>query len=226
MRTLLILLSTLLVSSAYAQEEPKEVPVDTAPLVIAENEGIPPEPQCQNTEGQICVEKEDLKLFLKLAEERKCLDDTTPEFKLDSITIIMDEDGRVFYSGADPNKPYKLEMTWCHYKATGEGEVKVLAAMNEPPTWGFRFRPKAYLGYLPFKLMQKDSDFSSGLDAGLLLDVFYVKWVNFNVAAGFRSTGAGAGFDLTSNFGLYLGYSFAWDMKPTHNLLGAAYFAF
>ena len=185
------------------------------------------ETPCQNDSTSVCVNREDLKKFLALAKERKCLDDTKPAFQVDPITIITDEDGRVFYSGADPKKPYRLTMTWCQYTIEGTGEVKLLAAMNEPPVWGFRFRPKAYLGYLPSKLILGDSDFKAGVDAGLQLDFLYYQWVNLNVTAGFRSTGAGLGFDLTKNFGVYAGYAFTWDMQPTpHNVLGSIYFAF
>jgi hypothetical protein len=59
-----------------------------------------------------------------------------------------------------------------------------------------------------------------------MLDLFYVQWANLNVAAGFRSTGVGVGFDLTKNFGVFVGYGFAWSLNPPHNALGAAYFAF
>jgi hypothetical protein len=117
-------------------------------------------------------------------------------------------------------------MEWCHYTVMGEGRVNLIAAMNEPPTWGFRFRPKAYLGYIPTQLLVSDPSLSDGVDAGLMLDLFYVQWANLNVAAGFRSTGVGVGFDLTKNFGVFVGYGFAWSLNPPHNALGAAYFAF
>ena len=185
----------------------------------------PADPTCQNTETQICVDKEDLRKFLALAVERQCLDQNTPEFELQPITIITDQEGRVFYTGADPDKPYKLTMRWCHYEVEGDGKVHLVAAMNEPPTWGFRFRPKAYLGYIPTKLLVSGPEFYDGVDAGVMLDLFYWQWANLNLTAGFRSTGAGAGFDLTNNFGLYAGYAFSWSDTP-HNVLGGAYFAF
>lgn len=198
----------------------------TVLAILAPQPVVAQEPsKCTSTDTEICVEKEDLKKFLQLAKERQCLDDTTPKFTLDGITVVTDQDGRVFYSGADPEKPYKLHMSWCHYEVSGEGEVKLIAAMTEPPTWGFRFRPKAFVGYLPLRAFEDDAEASDGFDAGLMLDFFYYKWANLNVHAGFRSTGAGFGFDLTKNFGAYLAYAFGWK-EPYHQALGSIYFAF
>lgn len=216
----LVFLAILLASTPVLAVEDPESPVFKDPFTA------PPEAPKECQGDDVCVAREDLDKFIELARERQCLDRTPPTFRLDPITIITDKEGRVFYTGNDPKRPYKLRVDWCHYSLEAEGEVKVVAAMNEPPTWGFRFRPKAYLGYLPLKLIEKGSSFSDGIDAGLMLDFFYVRWVNVNIAAGFRSTGAGAGFDITENFGAYIGYAFAWGMDPAHNVLGSIYFAF
>jgi hypothetical protein len=173
--------------------------------------------------GKVCLPKADLEKFVALARERKCLDESEPEFTLDSISVVTDTDGRVFYSGADPRRPYKVTMKWCHLTVVGDGEVELVAAMRTPDTSGFRFRPKAYLGYLPLKLSERD--FDEGIDAGMLVDLAYIEWVNFNVAAGFRSVGAGLGFDLTANFGAYAGYALGWT-DPLHNVNAGIYFAF
>lgn len=174
-------------------------------------------------EGNVCVPEADLEKFVAIARERQCLDDKDPVFTIDSVTVITDSDGRVFYSGADPKKPYKITMKWCHLAIEAEGEVELVAAIRTPETSGFRFRPKAYLGYLPLKLA--DREFNEGIDAGILLDLAYIEWVNFNLAAGFRSVGAGLGFDLTTNFGAYAGYALGWT-KPLHNANVGIYFAF
>jgi hypothetical protein len=175
-------------------------------------------------EGSTCVPPEDLKVMVETLKEKHCLQTEKPTFTLDSITIITDEKGRVFYTGADPN-PYKLKMTWCGYEADGEGKVKVVSAMKEPETWGFRFRPKAYLGYLPAEPLFYASSARQGIDAGLMLDFFHVKFANVNVAVGFRSVGLGFGVDVTQNFGLYTGYALAWA-SWNHNLNSALWFAF
>lgn len=95
-------------------------------------------------QGSTCVPPDDLAAMVVVLKEKKCLQTEKPTFELDSITVITDEKGRIFYTGADP-KPYKLRMKWCSYEAEGTGQVKVVAAVKEPSTWGFRFRPKAYL---------------------------------------------------------------------------------
>jgi hypothetical protein len=175
-------------------------------------------------EGSTCVPPEDMKAFVTILKEKKCLQTEKPTFTLDPITIITDEHGRVFYTGADPN-PYKLKMTWCGYEADGEGSVKLTAAMKEPETWGFRFRPKAYLGYLPLEPIAYSKTASQGIDAGLMLDFFHVQFANVNVAVGFRSFGLGAGVDITKNFGGYLGYAMTWA-SWNHNLNSGIWFAF
>ena len=175
-------------------------------------------------EGSTCVPPDDLKAFVAIAREKHCLQTEKPTFTLDPITIITDEKGQVFYTGADPN-PYKLRMKWCGYEADGEGKVKLTAAMKEPETWGFRFRPKAYLGYLPAEPLFHGSSARQGIDAGLMLDFFHVKWANVNVAVGFRSFELGAGVDVTQNFGLVLGYSVSW-LAWHSNILGGIDFAF
>lgn len=178
---------------------------------------------CTPAAGKVCLPEADLEKFVAITRERKCLDDSKPEFTIDSVTIVTDADGRVFYSGADPKTPYKLHMKWCHYSIGAEGKIELVAALTTPETSGLRFRPKAYLGYLPLKLA--DRDVNEGIDAGILIDLAYIEWVNFNVAAGFRSVGGGLGFDLTSNFGAYAGYALGWT-KPLHNANVGIYFAF
>lgn len=175
-------------------------------------------------QGSTCVPPEDMKVFVQLLKEKKCLQTEVPSFELDPITIVVDEKQRVFFSGADPN-PYQLKMKWCSYEAVGMGKVKVVAAMKEPETWGLRFRPKAYLGYLPLEPLVYASEPVGGVDAGLLLDFFHVQLANVNLAVGFRSFGLGVGVDVTQNFGAYAGYGMSWN-GWNHNLNVALWFAF
>lgn len=157
-----------------------------------------------------CVAPSDMSTFMAVLREKQCLQKQNPTFKLDSVTIIVDRDGRIFYSGADPH-PYHLEMQWCGYDVRAEGKVNVVAAVQEPPTWGLRFRPKAFMGLLLLEPFRSQKTLNDGLDAGLMLDLFYYKSLNLNVHAGFRSVGGGVGVDLFRSFGLYGGYALAWD---------------
>lgn len=159
-----------------------------------------------------CVPKEDIHTFATLLREKKCQLDESPEFELDPIQIVIDKDGRVFYSGADP-KPYKLRMRWCNYEVEAEGKVKLIAAMRQPPIWGFRLRPKAYMGILPSEVFYSSDDpreFGDFVDAGVMVDFLYYDWANLNGVVGYRSVGAGVGIDLTENFGVYSGYALTW----------------
>lgn len=182
------------------------------------------ETPCTPSDKTVCLPQADFQRFLDIAVERQCLEQTKPVFHLDSVVVTTDAEGRVFYSGSDPKKPYTLKMSWCNYEVQATGNVDLVAAMKVPQTAGLRFRPKAYLGYLPLKL-SKGGRFESGVDAGLLIDWLYVDWANLNVAAGFRSVGLGVGADLSTNFGVYAGYALGWT-QPVHNLNASIYFAF
>lgn len=180
--------------------------------------------ECADGDG-VCVLEEDLMDLVTIAKEHKCLHETKPKLDVDEVTIITDVDGRIFHTGADPGRPFKIMMSWCDYEVLAEGKVNLIAAKNEPDTWGFRFRPKAYLGYLVSRAFDESGSAGDGIDAGLLLDFFHVEWVNVNAAAGFRSVGAGVGFDLTTNFGAHVAYGLGWG-RPLHNIGAGVYFAF
>jgi hypothetical protein len=158
--------------------------------------------------GSTCVPPADMRVFVELLQEKQCLQKTPPQFKLDSITIIEDKEGRIYYSGAQPH-PYTLKMSWCGYEATGTGNVNVQVAIREPPVWGFRFRPK-FAGSFLFVDAFKQKNAAEAVDVGILWDFFYWHAWNLNVATGFRSVGAGVGVDLTRNFSLYAGYAFSF----------------
>jgi len=155
-----------------------------------------------------CVEKEDLDVFLAGLREKKCLLETKPTFELDPIVIVIDKDGRIYGSGSDP-KPYRLKLKWCTYEVDAAGTVHIQAAMKAEPEWGFRFRPKAALGYVPSEALATKT-WQDGIDGSALLEPFFWRSLNFNAQIGVRSFGLGLGLDLTRNFGAYLGYSMAW----------------
>jgi hypothetical protein len=162
-----------------------------------------------------------MQTFLKVLRGKQCLLEEPPEFELDPIQIVTDKQGRIFFSGNDPY-PYTLRMNWCSYEVKAEGKVKMVAAMRKPPIWGFRLRPKAYMGILPTESTYASEDpreLRDFVDAGIMLDFLYYDWANLNVAVGYRSTGAGVGVDLMENFGLYSGYAITWgDWHHNANL--------
>lgn len=173
--------------------------------------------------GDICVAGNDLQKMVKVLDERQCLDKSTPVLTMDPIVIVTDEEGRLYYSGSHPH-PYNVKLVWCHYTIQAEGKVLVTVAQNEPSEWGFRFRPKAHLGYLPFRAF-REYELNEGVDAGLAADFLYYQWINLNAYVGFRSVGSGIGFDVTKNFGVLLGYGLTFT-APHQNLYSGIYFAF
>lgn len=211
---LLIVVATLfailgLASRAFAQG-----------IVTVEMEGV----ACMDP--SVCLPPEDMDVFVKLLREKKCMQETKPEFKLDQVQLFLDRDGRVFYNGAMPH-PYKVHVSWCNYEIDATGTLNVFAAVQEPPIWGFRFRPKAYMGFVlaePFYAVAKGEpspDLGDVVDAGLMVDFLHYDFVNLNVALGFQSFGAAVGFDVTKNFGLYGGYGVTWGewhQSPTAGL--------
>jgi hypothetical protein len=164
-----------------------------------------------------------MKTFVQLLHEKKCLQTEKPDFELDPITITTDEQGRTYVSGDEPH-PYTLHMRWCGYEVDAFGTVNAVAARMPEPTWGWRFRAKAAFGFLPADALGEE-DATKGIDAGLLVEPFFVGDFNLNGYVGVRSGGAGLGFDVTRNFGGYLGYAFSWGGQR-HNPHAAVYFSF
>jgi len=176
-----------------------------------------------------CVPEEDMRTFVTLLREKKCQLDEPPKFDLDPINIVVDKQGRVFYSGAEP-RPYTLKMGWCSYAVEAQGKVDIVAAMREPDIWGFLFRPKAYISALPlealYELPEDESlDATDLVDSGVMVDFLHYDWANLNAAVGFRSFGGGIGVDLTENFGAYAGYALTW-MSWHHNVNVGFWFSF
>lgn len=171
--------------------------------------------------GGTCVADADLKTFLAIAAEKQCLQKTTPTLKLDPVTIVVDKEGRVYYSGAEP-QPYTVKITWCGYELSATGKVTTTVAQKVEPNWGFRFRPK-FAGSFLFVDAFDSSRAVDAFDIGLLWDLFYYKALNFNVATGFRSAGAGVGVDLFRNVTLYGGWAFSWWTLKNNPSIGLGF---
>jgi hypothetical protein len=172
--------------------------------------------------GSTCVPAADLKAFVQLLKDQKCRAEKTPTLTASQLVIVVDRQGRVYYSGNDP-QPYKLHIDWCNYQIDVEAKIQLQVAQRVEPTWGFRFRPKAAFGLLAVEAYE--DGWSKGLDGGLLLEPFYVKWVNVNAYVGVRSAGGAVGLDITKNFGVALGYATSWG-KWRSNPFTSVYFAF
>ncbi len=164
--------------------------------------------------GHTCVPAEDMKVFVQLLRDHRCRAGSPPSFKLDPIQVVVDDQGRVFATGADP-KPYTLEMAWCNYQVTSKGNVNLWVAKRVPPEGGLRFRLKPGFGVLVADMFTRDRP-RDAIDVGALLEGLYYRELNLNAWVGMRSVGVAVGFDLTRNVTFFAGYALAYD-GPRHN---------
>jgi len=176
----------------------------------------------QCNEG-VCVAETDLKTFVQLARDQKCRQETSPRLQLDSVTIAVDKDGRIYTSGAEP-LPYKFHMEWCNYTLDGTGKVSLVAAQHIDREWGFRFRPKFGASLLVLDAAQQPK-VTDGVDVAFMADLAYFKQFNLNASFGVRSVGVSVGADLTKNFGAFAGYGLTWG-SWRHNPSVGLYFSF
>lgn len=172
-------------------------------------------------EGFTCVVEEDMGLFLQLLRDHKCRETQPPTVTADSLTIITDRQGRVYGSGTGP-KPYTLKISWCNYEIEAKSEIHLDVAQWVEPTWGFRFRVKATAGVLLADAFVVDKLYEA-LDGGVLVEPFFIQWANLNAHVGFRSFGAGVGFDPTLNSTIYLGYALTWGSWRSNPFLSVGF---
>lgn len=171
--------------------------------------------------GAVCVSPDEQAVLTKVLQEKKCLQTAKPAFQLDPIAVVVDDQGRIYGSGAEPH-PYKVKMQWCNYDVTATGEVKLQVAIKEPPTWGWRFRMKATVGFLFTNAIQA-KDVTQGVDGGLLLEPFYYKFLNLNAYLGVRSVGLGIGFDIFKNVSVYTGYAISYSGWQSNPFVGVGF---
>jgi hypothetical protein len=202
--------------------EPTETAAAPAPVVEVAAPEPAPAPRCASN-SFTCVDNEDLKTFISLLKAQKCRTDTQPTVTADPITIVVDRQGRVFGSGTG-DKPWKIHLDWCNYKLEATTNLHMDVAQRVEPTWGFRLRVKATFGVLGTELF-KAKRFDQALDGGIMVEPFFIRWANLNAVVGVRSLGAGFGFDLTNNFGGYLGYALTWGTWRS-NPFASVFFAF
>jgi hypothetical protein len=169
------------------------------------------------------LSEEEVEIVRALVQEKRCLLTEKPTMTLDSVTIVTDKEGRVYYSGNEP-KPFKVQLDWCNYQIQGVAPVKVLVLQDKPKEWGFRLRPKFFGGFLFLDAVERPSA-AEGADLGLALDFFHWKNLNLNAQVGFRAVGASVGIDITRNFGALGGFGFSfWTLRP--NPMVGLYFSF
>lgn len=145
----------------------------------------------------------------------------------DKIEIIQDWGGRVYVNGGS-TATLKLQLS---LGDTVKREMAleltpIISTREKPEDPPFRLRIRAQAGLLATQLVRtSEGHYQTFWDMGISLDFFHVS--SFNVASylGVNSLGAGVGYDLTRNFGPYIGYSLAYE-GPSSSLLIGAYFSF
>lgn len=182
--------------------------------------------------GGVCLTKTQKEEIVKAIKELKSIHESEAEIKFEeSIVIIRDWEDRIYINGGD-KKPVKLSLKiGNHVDRKMEAVLPITVYYRDkPPDPWFRLRIRAQAGILIPQLVNSISDtesLDSPWDAGIGWDFFHIPNLNLNAAfhTGVRSVGAGVGLDLTSNFGVYAGYSFVYeDLKNSFQL--AAYFSF
>ena len=209
MKWLFLLVALAIPSQALADIQPPMPAIEPEPVACPE--------------GYTCVSNPDMQVFMALLKDQKCRTENQPDVTSDSIKIIVDKEGRIYGSGAGPY-PYTIHIDWCNYQIEAQSDMKLSVGRMVEPDWGFRLRLKATFGILAREVFETN-DVQKSVDGGLLLEPFYFHWVNVNAYVGVRSFGAGLGFDLTDNFGIYAGYAMTWGTWRSNPLV-SAYFAF
>ncbi len=184
--------------------------------VVAQDECVPPE-------GGRCLTKEQFEAVKRGLTELDMIHSSPAVLSTsDEIVIIHDWEGRVYTnSGSSNPMTFKLKLG-----ETVERDMAVtlptkLYYRPKPPDPMFRLRIRAQVGLLIPELVQTISGKKQSFwDGSLGLDFFHYKMLNFAVWTGVRSVGAGVGFDITKNFGPYLGYALRYDGFKSSVTLG------
>lgn len=169
---------------------------------------------CTPPDGGKCINKEQLEEIRKgLTELDKIHKSPAVVTTTESIVIIHDWDGRVYTNGGD-NKPmhFKLKLG-----DTVDRDMSIVLPTQiyyrlKPPDPMFRLRIRAQLGALIPELVRTSTGTKQNfLDAGIGWDFFHLGPFNLSAYTGVASSGGGIGFDITKNFGPYVGYSLVYD---------------
>ena len=184
--------------------------------------------ECVPPDGGACVTKEELDQIKEALRELQSIHEAQAQITIqDPVVIIHDWDGRVYVNGGDKN-PLKMKLK------LGDTIDRDMAATlptqvyyrPKPPDPMFRLRIRAQAGILTPQIVDAISGNSSKWwDVGIGWDFFHIDNVNLSLYTGIQSAGGGIGFDLTKNFGPYVGYSLVYEGFKSGAFAGV-YFAF
>lgn len=203
-------------------------------ILLASSTSLAQEECSECNSPNVCLSAEEFKLVKKAIVELDEIKSSKAEITIeDEIIIIRDWQDRIYINGGQ-NKPLQAKLK---IGDTIDRDLEIILPIEvgyreKPPTKTFRLRLKAQLGILALETIDTISgdEINPFWDAGLAydflkFDFLKAEFINLNLYTGIRSAGGGVGFDLTKNFGTYLGYSFVYE-SVTSSLLIGTYFSF
>lgn len=169
---------------------------------------------CVPPEGGKCLDKQQLDSVKKAVKELDEIHSSPAVVTVeDPVVIVHDWDGRVYVSGG-ATKPVRMKL---RIGSTVERDLAVTVPVqvyyrDKPPDPMFRLRIRAQAHVLPFEAFREDELGRRRFwDAGVGWDFFHLGDFNVSAFTGVYSAGAGLGWDVTRNFGVYAGYSLLYD---------------
>lgn len=197
-------------------------------LALVLSSGAASADECVPPPGGKCLTKEQLDQVKEALRELKSIHEAPAALELtEPIIIVHDWEGRVYVNGGDA-KPLKMKLK------LGDTIDRDLAATlptqvyyrPKPPDPMFRLRIRAQAGLLVPQLVNSiDGTAQRFWDAGIGWDFFHYDALNVSLYTGVNSSGGGIGYDITKNFGPYVGYSLVYDGFKSSVLTGI-YFSF
>lgn len=200
-----------------------------APGAAADPAPPPPAPvECVPPPGGKCLSKEQFDEVKKALEELDRIHKSPAVLTTDDkVLIVQDWDGRVYTNGGSTNPiRFKLKVGDTVDRDVAMTLPTQVYYRPRPPDPMFRLRIRAQAGLLVPQMVQSvGGDKQRFWDAGIGWDFFHLGPANLSLYTGVNSAGGGIGFDLTRNFGTYVGYSLVYDGLKS-SLLTGVYFSF
>ncbi len=176
---------------------------------------VDPVPGCPG--GHKCIPLDTFERVKAALGKLKKIETTQPTFTTEPVYIVVDRQGRIFSSGADPD-PALGEMTWGDFVVKFKWTPKLTVSHVVEANWGYRPRIKTQVWA---NVLDADP-----LDVGLAFEPLYVSWANLQVFAGTKSFGLALGGDVTKNFGLVGGVALPYKAPTNPTPMAGLFFSF
>lgn len=164
----------------------------------------------EETPSTVAVEKKDLKVFLDLAKQEKCRNETAPTIASSPVVIVRDQLGRVYAK----TEGHKVTVDWCNYHLESVGTLKVsdYVAPSPPPSlWSPKLKLVAGLDFRSLYTAGVRESAYVGLSGQLITYKSFYPYLT----VGNLGFGGGFGYYLTPTLGADVGYMYTWDSRHT-----------